>query len=346
MELRHLRYFLAVAETLNFSRAASRLRVAQPALSRQIQDLEEQLGFRLFERTTTRVHATEAGNFFRQQAGKLLMKLDIAVTGAQQIAKDARSELRIGTDWSASELFIADAARELHERSPRLAIDFVELPDHEHCQAIRDHRIDVGFVSGLMLAPRKDLGCSLVYTGAVRIVLPMGHALAGQAKIRLRDLADERWIALSEDEFPGFKARLTQFLRPAGVVPKFGRTARSRRGMLAFVGTGEGIALIPELFLPGETAGLRSVATDSAAFEMFAVWSKDRVPAHLPAYLEILRGKNGVAKKAPAPSRRSFPAQCKECVTTARNWHHTGSPGADALAGPTLLHEAQQAACG
>src|SRR5580700_11995438 len=112
MELRHLRYYLAVADALNFSRAAERLRVAQPALSRQIHDLEEQLGFKLFERSTAKVHLTEAGRFFQQQAAKLLMQLDIAVTSAQRIARGTTGEFRIGMGWRASELFITDAARE------------------------------------------------------------------------------------------------------------------------------------------------------------------------------------------------------------------------------------------
>jgi DNA-binding transcriptional LysR family regulator len=303
MELRHLRYFLAVADALNFSRAAEHLRVAQPALSRQIHDLEEQLGFRLFERSTSKVHATKAGRFFQQQAGKLLMQLDIAVTGAQRIAKGATDEFRIGIDWRASELFIADAARELHERHPELSIDFVELPGHEHTQAIRDQKIDVGFVSGNVLTPRKDIGNSLIYTCAVKAILPKGHPLAERTEVRLRDLKQERWIAMAEEEIPGFKVLMTQLLRPAMVAPKFGRSARSFQGMLAFVGMGEGIALLPELFLPAEPAGLRSVLTDCAPFEMFAVWSKDHAAAHLPAYLEILRRKIGTAKMAPATAR-------------------------------------------
>src|ERR1700678_3952497 len=117
MELRHLRYFLAVAAELNFSRAAERLRVAQPALSRQIHDLEEQLGFKLFERSTTMVRLTEAGRFFQQQTEKLLVQIDIAVTGAQRIANGTKGDFRIGTGWwGVDELPIVEASRELHGR--------------------------------------------------------------------------------------------------------------------------------------------------------------------------------------------------------------------------------------
>ena len=170
--VRHLRYFLAVADTLNFSRAAERLRVAQPALSRQIHDLEEELGFRLFERSTVKVNLTEPGRFFQQQAAKLLMQLDIAVTSAQRTARGTTGEFRIGMGWRASELFITDAAREFHEQHPGLSIDFVELIDHQQTQAIRERKIDVGFVSRNRLTPRKDLGCRLIYTCAVKAILP------------------------------------------------------------------------------------------------------------------------------------------------------------------------------
>jgi DNA-binding transcriptional LysR family regulator len=278
--------------------------VAQPALSRQIHDLEDQLGFVLFERTTAKVRLTDAGRFFQQQAGKLLIQVDIAVTGAQRIAHGAKGEFRIGLNWRLPELFISDAAREFHHRHPELSIDFVELPVHEHIRAIRDQKIDVGFVSRNRLTEWKDIDCCPIYTCALKVVLPREHPLAEQPEVRLCDLRQERWLALEEEEVPGFKVLLTQMLRPAGLVPLFGRSARSFKGMLAFVGTGEGVALLPEIFLPAEPPGLRYVATDCAPYEMFAVWSKYHAAAHVPAYLEILRMKIETATVPPAASPR------------------------------------------
>ena len=128
VELRHIRYFLGVAETLNFSRAAQRLHVTQPALSRQIRELEDELGGRLFQRTTTKVSLTEMGHYFRQQAQRLAMQLDIALTGAQQLAKGACGILRIGFDWRLEGIPIAIAARRFTESNPRIAVQFVEKP--------------------------------------------------------------------------------------------------------------------------------------------------------------------------------------------------------------------------
>jgi len=295
MELRHLRYFMAVAETLNFSRAAGRVRVAQPALSRQIHDLEVELGFRLFERSTAKVRLTEAG----------LMQLDIAITAAQRIAKGTTGNFRIGTGWGAAELGITDAARELHQRHPEISIDFVELPAHEQAQAMRDRRIDVGFASGTILAPRKDFDRRLIYTCAIKLILPRDHPMAGRKEVHLRDLKEERWITISEEEVPGAKALVAHYLKPGMFTPKFGRSARSFQGILAFVGTGEGIALLPELFLPTEPAGLRYAASDCASFEMYSFWSKAHVSTLLPAYLEILREKITSVKTPSATPRRT-----------------------------------------
>jgi DNA-binding transcriptional LysR family regulator len=313
MELRHVRYFLAVAEELNFSRAAARIRVAQPALSRQIHDLEDELGFKLFERSTTRVDLTPAGEFFRQQAGKLLMQLDIAVTGAQRIAHGTTSVLRIGTAWNvgAAELFVTEAANELRERHPQLSIEFVELPFHEHVAAIRDRRIDVGFVGREWLSSRKDISFRLIYSGAMKAVLPGSHPLAGRAAVGLRELKEERWLTLVDDEVPGFRALLTRVLRPAQFTPRFGPSARSIHGILALVSSGGGIALVPELILPVEPTGLRYLATDSAPYEQFAVWRNDPPVPEISAYLEILLGRIQASTGLPAdrkPGRRQAAA--------------------------------------
>jgi DNA-binding transcriptional LysR family regulator len=301
MELRHLRYFLAVAAELNFSRAAERLRVAQPALSRQIHDLEEQLGFKLFERSTTMVRLTEAGRFFQQQTEKLLVQIDIAVTGAQRIANGTKGDFRIGTGWwGVDELPIVEAARELHGRYPDLLLDFVELPFHEESRAVRDQKIDIGFVSRGRLMPRNDFDYCLIYTGEMKAVLPKTHHLADQSTVRLRDLKEERWITVEETEVPGFKTLLAQLLRPGHFTPKFGRCAHSLRGMLALVGTSDGITMLPQLYLPPEPAGLRYVGTDCAPYEVFAIWSKGHFNAHVPAFLEILRRRIGGEKAIPA----------------------------------------------
>jgi DNA-binding transcriptional LysR family regulator len=305
MELRHLRYFLAVADTLNFSRAAERLRVAQPALSRQIHDLEEELGLKLFERTTSKVKLTDAGAFFRLQVEKLLVQLDIATTGARRVAQKTGAQIRIGSDWNASALPITSAAHEFRSRYPGVAVDFVELPGFEHAFAIRTAKIDVGFVPGVVLAPRADLKAEVIHTCSMKVVLPANHALAGQSKVSLNALRDERWVAIADEEVPGFKTLIARLMRPARFSPKFGRTAKSLAGMLAYIGTGEGIGIVPEMFLPEQPEEVRYAASDVSDFEMFAVWAADHAGAHVGRYLEILKNKIRAGNLPRAALRRS-----------------------------------------
>jgi DNA-binding transcriptional LysR family regulator len=319
MELRHLRYFLAVADTLNFSRAAERLRVAQPALSRQIQDLESELGFKLFERSTTHVRLSEAGRALHQQVGKVLIQLDIVLTSAQRIAKGTTGQLRIGTAWNFGGLsaFINDAAREFHEVHPEVSIDFLELPPHEQIQAVRDEKIDVGCVGRYLLSPRKDIDSRLIFSGAMMAVLPKTHRFADRAEVCLRDLKEERWIALADELVPGFKTLMMQVVRPAHMTPKFGRTAHSQQAMLGFVGTGEGICLIPEFALPPESPGLRYVATDCPPLEMCAIWQKGRAAGHVAAYIDILQRKIEAAKPT-SPAQIQPPESIKAEVRRNR----------------------------
>jgi DNA-binding transcriptional LysR family regulator len=304
MELRHLRYFVAVAETLNFSRAAARMRVTQPGLSRQIHDLEQELGFKLFERTTTQVRLTEAGRYLQQHLEKIFFHIDLAVTGATRVAQGSRLNFRIGTDWNASALPITAAARGLIESNPNITVDFVELPGYEHTHAVREGKIDVGFVPGVIKVPGSDIEFGAIHISALKVVLHQSNRLADRELVRLRDLKNERWIALNDKEVPGFKTLMRRIVRPAQFVPKFGRTAKSLPGMMALIGTGEGIGLMPELFLPSAPEGIRYVPTDCKPFELHAVWSKLKMASCLPDFLELLRAKIVGARLSQAVPRR------------------------------------------
>jgi DNA-binding transcriptional LysR family regulator len=304
MELRHLRYFVAVAETLNFSRAAARMRVTQPGLSRQIHDLEQELGFKLFERTTTQVRLTEAGRYLQQWGEKILFQVDLAVTGATRVAQGSRLTFRIGTDWNASALPIAAAARGLIESNPNITVDFVELPGHEHTHAVLAGKIDVGFVPGVVKVPGSDIEYGTIHKSALKVVLHQTNRLADRELVRLRDLKNERWVAIDDKEVPGFKTLMRQIVRPAQFIPKFGRTAKSLPGMIALIGTGEGIGLVPELFLTPAPDGIRYVPTDCEPFELFAVWSKLKMASCVPEFLELLRDKIAGAPPPPAVPRR------------------------------------------
>jgi DNA-binding transcriptional LysR family regulator len=299
MELRHLRSFLGVAEALNFTRAAEKLRIAQPALSRQISDLEAELGVKLFVRSTKRVQLTESGRFFRQRVERVLGQLHAAINRTQHIAKGVPHNLKIGIDYAYTSVPVAAAARVLRERHPKLSTDFVELPGYGHLDAVRSGVIDMGFISGFLGGSRSGLESTVVCTCGMKAILPTGHPLAGRRSVRLEELREERWVVAAD--FPGFAIMLTQIFRLSRFTPRIGPGARSVSGMLTLVGNGEGLGLISAIKLPREPDNVVYVETDSPPYELFAIWLKSNPRAYLAEYVEILREKIASAKP---PSRR------------------------------------------
>lgn len=285
MELRHIRYFLAVADTLNFSRAAGLLRVAQPALSKQIRDLEEELGGRLFHRTTARVTLTEMGHYFRQQTEKIMLQLDIAATGAQQLAKGKSGTLRIGCDWRNPRLPIARAARRFAARNPHVEIQFVEVRGHEHLGRLRDHSLDIGFVPSIFLGTNcDDLSLRSLVRFKIKVLLPSDHPLASRSEVSLRELKHERWMALDAESAPGFRVIMAQLLQ---FTPKYGVTTSSTPGLIAHVIAGHGIGLLPDGFDWPADGSLVALDTDCVPMELFAATLKNAPSPLSDSYLEL-----------------------------------------------------------
>lgn len=282
MELRQIRYFLGVAETLNFSRAAQRLHVTQPALSKQIRGLEDELGGQLFQRTTTKVNLTEMGHYFRQQAQRLAMQLDIALTGAQQLAKGASGILRIGCDWRLEGLPIATAAKRFTESNRRITVQFVEKPSQDHAAAIREHVIDVGFVPSFLIGATTGLELRHILAGSMKVILPSGHRLAARPRLTLPELKRERWITLDSGSVPGYGLMMAHILR---FRPRFGLTTTSLPGLIANVVVGHGIGLVPEPALGSVREGIVVVDADVAPIDVFAIFPKEGASPLLPSFL-------------------------------------------------------------
>jgi DNA-binding transcriptional LysR family regulator len=287
MDLRHLPYFQAVATALNFSRAAERLRVAQPALSRQIRDLEDEIGVTLLRRSTSHVQLTKAGQYFLDQTNELLELLNDAVAKAHQIGKGATGQIDIGSDWNIPAP-ISVSARKFRKLYPKLHVNFVELPSHEHIRAVRSGQIHVGFVSSREIGGCDDLDLVRVYCSSVDVVLPTHHRLANRERILIAELKDERWITL-ESQNHRCRDDIAQLLRSAQCRPKFARTANSLQGMLSLVAADEGICLVARDLLANVVKGIRLVPTDAPDYELFAVSLKNPFSLLAARYLDVLR---------------------------------------------------------
>jgi LysR family transcriptional regulator, benzoate and cis,cis-muconate-responsive activator of ben and cat genes len=289
MELRHLRYFKAVADTLSFSRAAEHLRVAQPAVSRQIVALEEEIGCPLFLRTTSRVRLTDAGRHFHKEVDRLLGQLALAVTAAQEIGKGHGDALNLGSDWRVLFPQIPEAVVRHRATHPQISVNFIEIPIHLQIDALREGRIHVGFVHKALVASRPDLESLPLFKADMKLIVSTRHRLAGERAVAMKDLNKELWLKLDEKTHPGYRLVLTQLCHEALFTPKFGRVSNSIDGMLARVAMDEGVCILPTSLIMRPHAGLRFIETDCQPFEFYAIWLKDSPAEPRTGFLKTLR---------------------------------------------------------
>lgn len=246
MELRHLRYFVGVAEELHFGRAAARLGISQPPLSQQIIALEEELGVQLFERTSRHVVLTEAGTLFLREVRATLAQADRAVLVARRAARGELGELTIG--FNASAPFVPAVAGAIHDfriSRPDVHLTLSELPAPELRAALTEHRIEIGFLRGFRqpdLAP--PLVSRLVLREGMVVAMRPDHPLAAKERVVLRDLHRQSMIFYQRGLTGGFTEQLQRLLRAAGVEPIVAQEVREVSTMFGLVAAGVGITIV------------------------------------------------------------------------------------------------------
>jgi DNA-binding transcriptional LysR family regulator len=247
MELRHLRYFVRVAEELHFGRAAERLGISQPPLSQQIRALEDELGVELFARTSRRVALTEAGRLFLAEARRTLTQAAHAIDVARRAQQGEVGELAIG--FSTSVPFTAVVARALpayRDAYPAVRLNLIEMPRGEQIEALTAARIDIGFIRGFD-APA--LPATMVVTKLMEepllVAMQGDHRLAGRvAAPRIEDLEDEPFVLYQRDFGAGFNEHLAQLCARAGFAPHVVQEALGLATLLGLVAAGMGITVI------------------------------------------------------------------------------------------------------
>jgi len=245
MELRHLRYFVAVGEEQHYGRAASRLRVAQPALSRQIQDLEEELGFKLFERLSRGVKLSEAGKLFLEDARRILQEVSEAAVRAGSVARGRSGALRVGFTENASwRGVVPESFRRFRELQPGAELQLRPAASWELLEAIRSGRLDAGFVNFM---PKSDpeLDQLLVARQHVELAAPKGHPLTKLKKLSLRDLVDAPFIWFPRWPNPGFYDRMMRECYHGGLKsPRIVQEGVNEATILSLVSTGLGVGWV------------------------------------------------------------------------------------------------------
>lgn len=291
MELRHLRYFKAIAELLNFSRAAEQLRVAQPSLSRQIKDLEEELGVRLLDRNRVRVQLTDAGRTFYAHTCKILAQVDIAVGSVQDAVAGTSGEFIICNDWRLSHHFILGAIADFRAAYPRVDVTLRDLHIHEQLAALRSRKAHLGFVIAQELPLDEELDTLSLLTSEFVVTVSVNHRLAQAPRVRIADLAEETWVITGAKESPGVREFVTQVCRVSGFMPTFAPPTQNLPGMLARVATGYGVCLLPVFLtstLPA-TPLVRFIPCDCPPIELRAAWHRSEDSKLLQQFLSILR---------------------------------------------------------
>lgn len=244
MNLRALQCFIILAEELNFSRAAERLHIAQPALSQQIRMLEDRLGSQLVDRARRPLCLTEAGSYLCIEARQILKSWDQAALATHDISLGKRGWLSIGFTRSAMYSILPPALKNFHQAYPQVELKLFEMLTDEQADALRDLRIHVG----IGRQPLPVTGCTAVplLTERVMAVLEQEHPLAFAAKVRIADLADTPLILYPKHQNAQFKHSVQSLYRDAGVTPFVAHEAYEIQTAIALVAAGLGVTFVGE----------------------------------------------------------------------------------------------------
>jgi DNA-binding transcriptional LysR family regulator len=245
MEFHQLRYFVAAAEEMSMTRAAERLHVSQPALSRQIALLEEEIGVPLFDRIRKRIHLTEAGGFYLAKARQLLCDSESGVQQVREQFGGVRKTLRLGFIGPFLDDLVAPAVREFQQRHPNSKVSLFDLPPSAQIGRLRQHELDAAILGNIDDHDRDLFIVKRISRHRMAVVLPVDHALAGKKSIKLALLKNDDWVSLSNTFFPGRREFLTDCCAQAGFTPRIVAELDSLPMMLATIATTGGVGLIP-----------------------------------------------------------------------------------------------------
>ena len=289
MELRHLRYFLAVAEELHFGRAAAKLHISQPPLSQQIRRLERELQARLFDRTKRHVELTNAGRVFLIEARALVAQAEQAAGNAQRASRGEIGHLLVGCDLWVDFLNGARIIRLFSRRHPHVEVELRDLTAAEQMSALEGGRLHVGIlrppVHGKTLSSERLLSESLV------VAFPRGHRFKSYGRVAWRLLGEEPYVLFSPRRAPAFEAIVARACHEAGVTLRVKYEVEHPQTILAIVEAGLGISLVPASLQMVKRPGVayRHLSPAGPALETVIAWRKDSEMPLVQAFVSVAR---------------------------------------------------------
>ncbi|GAQ00003.1 aromatic hydrocarbon utilization transcriptional regulator CatR [Leptolyngbya sp. NIES-2104] len=280
-----MRYFVTVAEELHFGRAAQRLQIAQPPLSQQIRQLEQELGVELLYRTKRTVRLTEAGLAFLQQARQILVQSEQAIEIAQRASRGEVGRLAIGFVGSATCSLLPDVVRSFRRQFPDVRLLLHEMTTSEQVAALHDDRIQLGF----LCPPISDdeLSVETVLQESFVAVLPEAHPLATQTQLSLASLAEESFILSPRHLGSGFHNQIIRLCQQAGFSPQVAQEAIQMQTIISLVAAELGVALVPSSLQTLQRAGIvyKPLEDQTLDVKLAVVWQSANTSPVLHQFL-------------------------------------------------------------
>jgi DNA-binding transcriptional LysR family regulator len=288
VELRHLRYFVAVAEELHFGHAATRLHISQPPLSQQIHDLERELGVELLHRNRRSVSLTEAGRLFLGEARQVLGNAEHAVEIVKRASRGEIGRLSIGFGPTPENGILKDVLSLFVARHPDVDLELHSLYTQEQVEALEHETIDVGFP--LLPIANRDLITERIGVERVVTALPSHHRLASRSRIALADLRDEPFILISRD-VGGFYGVIVEACQRAGFTPVVKHEVRHILTLLGCVAAGLGVTLLPDAVAGASPPGVlfRPILPRTPTVEIGVAYRRNGGSPALAAFVEVIR---------------------------------------------------------
>ncbi|MFL5864055.1 MAG: LysR family transcriptional regulator [Solirubrobacteraceae bacterium] len=290
MELRQLRYLVALAQELNFTRAAANEHVAQPALSQQIRRLEDEVGLALVERTTRQVSLTEAGETLVARARRVLAELDAAGTELQALRGMDTGHITIGAIHTMGPVDLSLPLALFHDHHPGVGLTVREQSSEEMAEMLRVDELDLAFLSVTERVEAHGLGLHQLLSEELVVLLPLDHPLSGRTEVRMAELADEQFISFRVG------ARLRELLfaagRQAGFEPRVTLESNESQRIRRLVARGFGVALLPrsDAERPGADVAVSRLVEPSLRRDITLAWREGRrLSPAAAAFLDLAR---------------------------------------------------------
>jgi DNA-binding transcriptional LysR family regulator len=296
MELRHLRYFAAVAEDLSFRRAARRLHLSHTSLSQQITDLENEMSLKLFRRNSRRVELTEAGRVFLAGARQTLVSAQRAAAQAQEVAKGERGRLVIGNIGALTRTFLPDALAAFRELFPLVEVTVTHMNSHAQTEALLDGSImlGIGYLdAGVEEEDRQLLATQLLLQSPFGIVYSKHRRSPKRGAPGLTDFRNDTFLAFLPEVSPAHMHWIRSLCQEtSGFEPRIESIVISNEDMISMVSAGRGVWLAPEIAVPSRVEAINYQRLDAIErrLEMCAIWKKrGELPATVLQFIKILR---------------------------------------------------------